>query len=328
MTNSEPNRLAVTYRRGARWALAELVASLPSIVLSAVLLAEVAALLANWFAVVVLVLWAGSGPALLAWRRIALGAMAQWSAGHLPDENKRVTAAWASVLASAGLPADGVSVWVIESATVNGAVHTGGHVTVTRHAVEVFTRRQLEALLAHELGHRLQGTATWRSLVRWYARPFECLVRLVFAPADLLMGWAVPRLSAFADRVLAALRYSYLGLVVATALLAGPAVLAYGTAACLGFAALALLLGPWPAALASTLAAAQLLLRPQLWQHGEYLADRVVVDLGYLDDFRVVLRVLHHRAEAPGQTEPPTLLATHPAPHSRLSAAEQYARTR
>lgn len=330
MSNTEQNTLSVTYRQSYRWAVAELAASLPSIVLSGWALVGTAALLSNWAAVVVAVLWVGSGPLLICWRRLGLGAMAQWSARNLPAEYERVNRAWATVADAAGVPAATSTVWVIGSDAVNGGVHTGGHITVTRHAVEAFTQRQLEALIAHELGHRLQGTATWRALIRWYGRPFEWLVRAAFAPADLLMGRALPRLTVIADRAVATLRYSYPGVVLGSCLLAGPSIVAYGTSACLVFLALAVLLGPWGSALALTLAATQLLARPQLSQRGEYLADRVVVDLGYLDDFRFVLHVLHNHSKVPGPTgrlaEIPSLLSTHPHLDARLAAAEQYAR--
>ncbi|MET9210919.1 MULTISPECIES: M48 family metalloprotease [unclassified Nocardia] len=325
MSNSEPNSLSVTYRQGYRWAAAELLASLPSLVLSGWLLVGTAALLANWVAVLVLGLWLGSGPLVLWWRRLVLAAMAQWSAQHLPDEHDRVRRAWVNVTATAGLPVDTARVWVMNSGAVNGALHSGGQLSVTRQAVDTFTQHQLEALLAHELGHRLQGTATWRYVIWWYRRPFEWLVRALFAPADLLMGRALPRLTVTSDRVIASLRWSYLGLVTATTLLAAPAVLAYGCAACLVFVAFALLLGPWTAAIALSVAALQLLIRPRLWQRGEYLADRVVADLGYLAEFRVVLHTLHHHPNNPTRSgEVPTLLSTHPHLDARLAELDRY----
>ncbi|MGW6426314.1 M48 family metalloprotease [Nocardia sp. NPDC055053] len=328
MSNTEQNTLSVTYRQSYRWAVAELAASLPSIVLSGWVLVGTAALSANWVAVLIAVLWVGSGPLVMCWRRLGLGAMALWSARNLPAEYERVNRAWEMVADAAGVPAATSTVWVIGSDAVNGGVHIGGHITVTRHAVEVFTQRQLEALLAHELGHRWQGTATWRSVIRWYRGPFDALVHVAFLPADLLMGRALPHLSAIADRVVAALRYSYPGLVLGSCLIAGPSIVAYATTACLVFLALAVLLGPWGSALALTLAAAQLLARPQLSQRLEYLADRVVVDLGYLDDFRFVLQVLHNHVPGPTgrRTEIPGPLSTHPHLDARLAAAEQYAR--
>ncbi|MGS2808794.1 M48 family metalloprotease [Nocardia sp. MW-W600-9] len=258
--------------------------------------------------------------------------MALSSERNLPDEHDRVNRAWARVAETAGVPAATTTVWVMHSDAVNGAVNASGYVSVTRAAVEAFTERQLEALVAHELGHRLQGTSTWRSVIRWYRWPFEWLVRAVFAPADWLMVPLHPRLLRLSNRVIAALRYSSLGVAAATTLLAAPAVLVYGTAACLLFAALALLLGPWGAALALALAATQLVIRPRLSQRLEYLADRVVVDLGYLDDFRYVLQLVYDRSTVPGSahpTEVPTLLATHPRLDDRLAELDRYAhRTR
>lgn len=332
MAHSELNTLSVTYRQGYHWAVVDLLASLPSIVLSGWLLVGTAALPANWVAVLVVVLWAASGPVVLGWRRLMLGAMALSSERNLPDEHDRVNRAWARVAETAGVPAATTTVWVMNSDAVNGAVNASGYVSVTRSAVEAFSERQLEALIAHELGHRLQGTSTWRSVIRWYRWPFEWLVRAVFAPADWLMVPLHPRLLRFSNRVIAALRYSSLGVAAATTLLAAPAVLAYGTAACLLFAALALLLGPWGAALALALAATQLVIRPRLSQRLEYLADRVVVDLGYLDDFRYVLQLVYDRSKVPGSahpTEVPTLLATHPRLDDRLAELDRYAhRTR
>ncbi|MFD4430439.1 M48 family metalloprotease [Nocardia sp. NPDC058497] len=329
MSHSEPNTLSVTYRQGYHWAVADLLASLPSLVLSGWLLVGTAALLANWVAVLVAVLWAASGPVVLGWQRLMLGVMALSSERNLPDEHDRVNRAWVNVADAAGLPAATTTVWVMRSDAVNGAVNASGYVCVTRPAVEAFTERQLEALLAHELGHRLQGTATWRSVIRWYRWPFGWLVRAVFAPADWLMVPLHPRLLRLSNRVMAALRYSSLGAAAATTLLLAPAVLAYGTAACLLFAALALLLGPWGSALALALAATQLVTRPRLSQRCEYLADRVVVDLGYLDDFRYVLQLVHAPPKVSGPTshlaEMPAFLATHPHLDNRLAAAERHA---
>ncbi|MGW6724538.1 M48 family metalloprotease [Nocardia sp. NPDC055029] len=333
MAHSELNTLSVTYRQGYHWAVADLLASLPSLVLSGWLLVGTAALLANWAAVLVAVLWAASGPVVLGWQRLMLGAMALSSERNLPDEHDRVNRAWANVTDAAGLPAASTTVWVMHSDAVNGAVNASGYVSVTRSAVEACTERQLEALIAHELGHRLQDTATRRSVIRWYRWPFELLVRAVFAPADRVMARLHPRLLRLSNHVLAALRYSSLGAAAATTLLVAPAVLAYGTAACLLFAALALLLGPWGSALALALAATQLVTRPRLSRRLEYLADRVVVDLGYLDDFRFVLQLVYDRSKVPGSTanatEVPALLATHPHLDDRLAELDRYAhRTR
>lgn len=71
------------------------------------------------------------------------------------DEATRLDAPWRAVLARAGIPAGRYRLMVVDSEELNAYATTGRIVVVTSQAARTLPPDQLEAVLAHELGHQL-----------------------------------------------------------------------------------------------------------------------------------------------------------------------------
>jgi Zn-dependent protease with chaperone function len=208
-------------RVASRYALTELVALLASIVNSIVfplfpilLVADLVA--GRWAVVTLLIIWLGSGlfvllpvvsPELVAW---LVGARSP-SASEL----ERFAPAFDRVCRRAAVDPSRFNLRVIDpppwykGVWLNGAAGGLWLLALSRDALRLLDDGELEALLAHELGHLLGSDALSRSLVVWYAtlaeallRPFgwpllSVLFRVVFWPLHLVMAF-VSRPSEFA----------------------------------------------------------------------------------------------------------------------------------
>ncbi|WP_434442154.1 M48 family metalloprotease [Lentzea sp. E54] len=179
----------------------------------------------------------------------------------------------------------------IQNSREINAMAVGGHVVAVSTAALQLPARQLEAVLAHELGHHLAGH-TKASLLRWfYELPARGLVRLIIlvGMGVLLAGQAIGTTWALVTSV---------GLVAALAVVAVVA-------------------SPW------------LLLVPVIapllaWasRRGELHADRVAAELGYgpvlLEVLRRWIKEGHDdiRARAPMRAR---MLASHPSCARRIS---------
>jgi STE24 endopeptidase len=87
------------------------------------------------------------------------------------DERLRLADSWSAVTKAAGVDPSDYSLWVQKSRKINAYAAAGHTVAVTEAAVQKLSPGQLEAVLAHELGHHLGGHA-WASLLRyWYSLP-------------------------------------------------------------------------------------------------------------------------------------------------------------
>ncbi|MEV6225266.1 M48 family metalloprotease [Nocardia fluminea] len=304
--------------------IGDLVVSLPSIVLSGWLIWGLSALVGDWLVVVAALVWPVSGAFVLLVGVLISGAAAQAGRSASP-EHAEVADAWAAVAVAARIDGSRYTPWVHDIATVNGEVYgyatLGRQVVVTRHAVAVFTRGELRAVLAHELGHQLLGQLWLRWLIKWYRGPadllFDFAVGLVSKIASLLQigpRWIAHRLYRGPRPVI------LLGVLVVVIV---PAAVVLGS----GWVILAVstrFLGLPTALVAAVVFLAQPLMRARLSQWQEYGADRVAVELGYGQDLRGVLRRLQadwdatpveHRLLAP-------LTHTHPSPDRRLRAVD------
>lgn len=122
--------------------------------------------------VVVIGVWVASGPVILL-KAVEEAIMKGREALRLPneDERRRLAESWAAVTKAAGVHPSDYSLWVQKSPRVNAYAAAGHTVAVTEAAVQNLSPAQLEAVLAHELGHHLGGHA-WASLLRyWYSLP-------------------------------------------------------------------------------------------------------------------------------------------------------------
>jgi Zn-dependent protease with chaperone function len=93
-------------------------------------------------------------------------------------EQQKLDIAWRAVCSRVNVNPHYYKLWVEESDSMNGYAMAGRSVAVTRWAINALTPRQLQAILAHELGHH-QGGHPWAGLVAfWYALPGRAMAAL------------------------------------------------------------------------------------------------------------------------------------------------------
>ncbi|MEU8896970.1 M48 family metalloprotease [Nocardia sp. NPDC048505] len=297
-----------TWRRRVESA-AQLMVSLPSIATSTVLVCVPFATFGPWGAAGAGVLWLASGAlAFLPNDDVVLARVAYGYRRPRPAEQAVLTEAWENVTRTARVAPADYSLWVQDADHLNAFAAPGGIVCVTSWAVDALDSRQLEGVLAHELGHHLEGKKYLATLARWYSVPVKLLGRVV--------GRGLSRVVAVAEREaedtpVLALGILLLGGLGLSALLLTPLI-----------AALLLLIGPLAAAvLLLLLLVAEPLGQAQLSQREELRADRVAVDLGYGRDYREVLDewMDEHDWETAAALR---WLSTHPLSDTRIEAVE------
>jgi STE24 endopeptidase len=206
-----------------------------------------------------------------------------------PPELDRLGPPWRSVCAAAGVEPDKFVLMVQDSDELNAFAAGGRTVAVTGTAMRL-PPKQLEAVLAHELGHHLSGHPMVGILSWWYALPARGAVFLARLALRAVLAVA-EGLARFGGGV-GALAAVLLSLFVLTAL---------------GFLSVWLLLIPLVAPL---LAWASRL--------GELSADRTAAALGYGPH---LVDLLHRWDAASGHRQEPLrkrLLASHPTHRSRI----------
>ncbi|MGW4425542.1 M48 family metalloprotease [Streptosporangium sp. NPDC004631] len=94
-------------------------------------------------------------------------------------EKSFLRAAWSRVAARAGIDPQSHMLWVQDSSDINAAATIGRTVVVTRAALARLKDQpsQLEAILAHELGHHLRGHARIAFLLYFYGLPVDVVLR-------------------------------------------------------------------------------------------------------------------------------------------------------
>lgn len=92
-----------------------------------------------------------------------------------PDELARLREPWQSVLARAGIPLDRYRLMVSDLNDLNAYASGGYGVVVTSLAVRRLRPRQLEAVLAHELGHHLRLDLVPRVLMQQLLLPIRAV---------------------------------------------------------------------------------------------------------------------------------------------------------
>lgn len=220
------------------------------------------------------------------------------------SERQRFTGAWTAVLQAAEIPEKRFRLWVQDSDEVN-AFAAGGHVVaVTRWAVESLHPRQLEAVLAHELGHHLGGHA-WVSLVTyWYSIPARML-------------WSAIRTVIRATLVVLSI-FSAVGYLLGLLFVGFICLMYFGAAAnTQSVFAKFVMLGPILAPIAVA----------YFSRRGELKADKTAASLGYGHDLIVVLRQWQaegHDDAIRAMSGFRRLFATHPETTTRIRAVEAH----
>ncbi|HLV59321.1 MAG TPA: M48 family metalloprotease [Natronosporangium sp.] len=290
-------------RRGVHATTAtELLLSLPSFVFSLAVMIVAGQLVATitgaavW-AYVIVAGWLASG-LLALWRPVenVVAVVVMRLRRPTLRENEVLESAWTAVTQAAGSRGS-YRLWVEESETVNGSATTGHTIAVTRWALKL-PPRQLEAILAHELGHHLAGHTWTGFLGYWYALP----------------GWLAWKAAWFLLwLVLAILSHmGWLGSLLALAVVAG--VVCAGLTAVTQFPPVLLLF-------------ALPFLQAFVMRRGELYADRVAARLGYGQPMLEVLYQFLEEGEDVARREArwrERLLASHPPVATRIRALERY----
>jgi Zn-dependent protease with chaperone function len=214
-------------------------------------------------------------------------------------EQQKLNVAWRAVCSQVHVDPDYYKLWIEESDDINGFAMAGKSVAVTRWALNSLPPRQLQAVLAHELGHH-QGGHPWASLVAfWYSLPGRSLAAL--ARAIFRSGPVVGCL--FAGFLLCAAA----GLVLST--------LIFGHGWGWAFYTVMPFLVPIPLA----------------WfnRRSELMADQVAADLGYARDTVAFLYDLQAQGEDVARRAAGwrgALYSNHPSLADRITALERYLR--
>lgn len=300
--------------RRVRTTLVTLLVSLPSMVLGGMLVFGVGALFGTVPALGLTLLWLFGAVFVPA----PTGDMAPWIfpvRRPRPEEQGALSSAWHNVTRAAGVRASDYSLWVEDTDQLNALAAPGRIVAITSAALRLGPR-ELEAILAHELGHHLGGDQRARMLSYWYALPLTLLWRLLRR-----ITWRLAVFVAQAAHIVGAV--GVLGLVgvrkpmdtIAFAVavvsriaillaVAGAAVVHFGAVVAVPLAAI--LLEPFAE-------------RAQR-RRGELDADRTAVDLGYGSEMRAVLDLWSRRGEPAGRLA--RLLDSHPEVAARIVAVE------
>ncbi|WP_166665604.1 M48 family metalloprotease [Kribbella caucasensis] len=281
---------------------AELLLGIPWVLWSVGVVSSISSMIFDGFPVVlVLVIWILSG-LLILWPPTENYLAKYLFRLRKPTllEQQKLDVAWRAVCARVNVNPQYYNLWVEESDNINGLAMAGRTIAVTRWTLNSLPPRQLQAVLAHELGHH-RGGHPWASLVAfWYALPGRLVVVLVRGLFKL--GAQIPALGCLVS--------GFVALAVG-GLILNSLVFDRGW----GWAVYSLLpfLVPIPLAWFS--------------RRGELMADLVAADLGYARDTVTFLYDLQAQGEDVARRAAGwrgAVYSNHPSVADRITALEQY----
>ncbi|PXX66474.1 STE24 endopeptidase [Nocardia tenerifensis] len=262
-----PRRTAAPAARRYPAVAATVLLALPTIALSVAIVLILGAWAGLWLSVTAVVIWVFAGVMLFdaAWFTPDRARFAKASGYRrpIPPEDEILAVAWGNVTSAPGVDGWPYSLWVEQSEDPNAAAAPSRIVAVTSSALTL-DPRQLEAMLAHELGHHRNVDPRVRLLDAWIAMPRRVL-------------WAVCRLAGRPAGILGAL---------------APCVRSIVAIGMLPVAAIALtpVVGRTAALLFVALLIVEPLTRGVQERRDEFAADRAAVDLGYGRELAAALR--------------------------------------
>jgi len=222
-------------------------------------------------------------------------------------ELRHMEHSWHEVLRRAGISTQGkYRLWMEDSNELNASAGGGNIVSVTRGALR-YSGDHLGAVLAHELGHHLNGHTYPGLLAWWVSRPLHW-VRWI-ARLALRIMLAILRFVSYLSGLVALVGYLFIGAVYLEVLfLIGVGIYwAWNTS--------------WPAVVVLALAWA---LAPVMNRQAEYRADRMAVQLGYGPALVDVFRDWQHLGADDHYPRGLRALytASHPPLHARIRKIE------
>lgn len=179
-------------------------------------------------------------------------------------ELRHMEYSWHEVLRRAGIDNRArFRLWIQDTNDLNASAAGGSIVSVTRGALR-YSGDHLGAVLAHELGHHLNGHTYPGLLAWWFSRPLYWLRRVV--RLALRIALAILRFISYLNALVALIGYLFVGAVYLTVLIGlGRAIVwAWDTS--------------WAAVVVLALA---FVLAPVMNRQAEYRADRIAIQLGY-----------------------------------------------
>ena len=255
------------FRVALSWSVTALLV-LPTVALSVLIMVVIEMCTGVWLAAVVVGAWGLVGVILFdaGWFTPNRQSLATMFGFRRPvaAESEILSAAWARVTRAPGLDGWPYSLWVQQSGFMNAYAAPTRVVAVTSWAVASLESRQLEAVLAHELGHHLRTDQRLRLLDAWCSIPTRIVQRLAAAVGRLVNVLGVT-----------AILVRFVFVVALLVLL--PVALAPTT-------------GLPVALLLSVLFAVEPLANATRSRREEFAADRIAVELGYGRDLAAALR--------------------------------------
>ncbi|GAB3450227.1 M48 family metalloprotease [Streptomonospora sediminis] len=125
-------------------------------------------------------IWLGLG-SLCFYGRTANG-IARWLLGLRPptlEEQHRIAGPWQRVLWLAGQNPYNYTVWIEDDDDINASAVGSGIVAITRTALHHLPPAQLEAVLAHELGHHNLGHPRFLLAMAYFGRPAALIAKVI-----------------------------------------------------------------------------------------------------------------------------------------------------
>ena len=179
-------------------------------------------------------------------------------------EQRHMEQSWHEVLRRAGITSQNrYRLWMQDTDELNASAAGGNIVSVTRGALR-YHGDHLGAVLAHELGHHLNGHTYPGLLAWWYGRPLAT-VRL-FARILLRFALGIVRVISYLNALLALAAYISIGVTYLLVL--------YGI--------VQVILWAWGQSwVAVVVLALAFILGPVMNRQAEYRADKMAVQLGY-----------------------------------------------
>jgi Zn-dependent protease with chaperone function len=247
----------------------------------------------------ILGLWLLSGVVML-WRPIEERVATTFLQLRHPiqSESEKLASAWSAVTRDAHPESARFSLLIQESTDVSASGSGGRVVAVTRSSV-VRSPHQLEAILAHELGHHPDGYSSIGAAGLWYSLPARAATWWIRN-----FGRMMQRAPAIGCLIAAFVSLGLLGVLLAAVITDHVPFALFGV----GFVLLAPLLLAW------------------VDRQGELNADRVAASRGYGRVLLEILQELHAENETPGSAgeRGGGVLAGQPGVADRIRALERY----